>query len=161
MVDSEKKILAAERARKTVEQDALQKAEKKKKPMRPATVPITVEYTDPDGEARKADLTVRVLNFDERNYSKILAAQLANGKFNILPDDHAQYLIALATIFTMWKDDELPKDLQELLHEDELLVLRIYNFIEGHRMTRFQGGGGAGKPAQATVRLADLPEDSD
>jgi hypothetical protein len=160
MVDSEKKILAAERAKKVVEQEAKDAAEKKKKKLKPATVPVSVEYSTPEGESKSVTLTIRVLNFDERNYAKILAATLANGKFNILPDDHAQYLVALATIFTMWQSNEIPKDLQDLLHEDEDTALQLYSLIEGHRMSRFQANGGQGARSSATVRLADLPEDA-
>ena len=161
MADSEKKILAAERAKKAVEQEAREAAEKKKKKLRPATAPVVIEYPSNDGELKSVTLNVRVLNFDERNYAKILAATLANGKFNILPEDHAQYLIALATIFTMWQNSEIPQDLQDILHEDELLALKLYNAIEAHRMARFLGNRGSSQGGQASVRLADLPEDAD
>jgi hypothetical protein len=161
MAESEKKILAAERAKKMVEQEAREAAEKKKKPLKPAIAPIVVTYISKDGEEKSATLNIRVMNFDERNYARILAATLANGKFNILPEDHAQYLMALAHIFTMWQGSELPQELQDLLHDDEVLALKIYNMIEGHRVSRFQADGGSGTRGKASVRLADLPEDAD
>jgi hypothetical protein len=151
-MDSERQILAAERARREME-EVEPPPEKKTKP---AVVPITVTYYE-DETPKKVTLTIRVLNFDERNQSKILAATLANGRFNILPDAHAAFLTALATIYVMWPS-QIPDELQNQLHEDEMLALEIYNLIEGHRIARFHGDGGASKRAQATVRLADLPE---
>jgi hypothetical protein len=154
IMESERQLLAAERARREMEEAA--EAPPPEKKLKPSVVPITVTYYEDDAQ-KKVTLTIRVLNFDERNQAKILAATLANGKFNILPDEHAAFLTALATIYVMWPT-QIPDELQKQLHEDEMLALEIYNLIEGHRIARFHGNGGPGKRAPATVRLADLPE---
>lgn len=146
----EKSLLAATRAKQIIE-------EKPEKPAtKPATVPITLTYYTESEEEKTCTLPIRVLNFDERNYAKILAATLANGKFNILPEDHAMFLTALATIFAMWPN-ELPKELQATFHEDETLTIEVYTLIEGHRIARFRGDGTEGKKRSAKVRLADNP----
>jgi len=147
----EKSLLAAARAKQALEEKPVEKP-----PTKPSQIPVTFSYFSESGEEKMCTLPIRVLNFDERNYAKILAATLANGKFNILPDEHAAFLTALATIFTMWPN-ELPKELQNLLHEDEILAINVYNLIEGHRIARFRGDGAESPRRQATVRLADTP----
>jgi len=147
----EKSLLAATRAKQIIEEKPAEKPATK-----PSQVPITFTYYTESGEEKTCTLSIRVLNFDERNYARILAATLANGKFNILPEDHAVFLTALATIFTLWPN-ELPKELQATLHEDEVLAINVYNLIEGHRIARFRGDGTEGARRSATVRLADSP----
>ncbi len=147
----EKSLLAATRAKQIIEEKPAEKPATK-----PSQIPVTFDYYSESGEELTCTLAIRVLNFDERNYARILAATLANGKFNILPDDHAAFLTALATIFTMWPN-ELPKELQNLLHEDEILAINVYNLIEGHRIARFRGDGATGPRRSAAVRLADSP----
>jgi hypothetical protein len=148
----EKSLLAAARAKQTIEEEK----PVEKPATKPSQIPVTFTYYTESGEEKTCTLPIRVLNFDERNYARILAATLANGKFNILPDEHAAFLTALATIFTLWPN-ELPKELQALLHEDEALAINVYNLIEGHRIARFRGDGAESARRPATVRLADSP----
>lgn len=160
MSDSEKSILAAERAKRALDQEQEELKEKAKKKPRPSVVQAIITWPGEDGEEKSATLPIRVLNFDERNQAVLLASTLASGKFNSLPEQHAEFLMGISTIFTMWPK-ELPTELQARLHEDEFLVARVYNLIESHRAARFRRDGGSGKVVQATARLADIPASTD
>jgi hypothetical protein len=158
-MSSEKSILAAERAKQELAKEKAAK-EATKKRLRPAVVQAAVTWPDEDGNEQTATLPVRVLNFDERNQAVLLASTLAAGRFNTLPDSHAEFLMGISHIFTMWPT-ELPQGLQDRLHEDEALVAQIYSLIEQHRAARFRGDRGAGKIAQAKARLVDPPASAD
>ncbi len=150
---SEKNILAAERVKQELAKEQAAK-EASKKRARPSVVQVAVSWPDETGAEQKATLPIRVLNFDERNQAVLLASALAAGKFNTLPENHADFLMGISHIFTMWPS-EMPKSLQDRLHEDESLVGQIYGLIEQHRAARFRGDGGEGKVTQARARLVD------
>jgi hypothetical protein len=152
---SEKSILAAERAKQELAKEQAAK-EATKKRLRPSVVQVAVSWPDDDGVEQTATLPIRVLNFDEKNQAVLLASTLAAGRFNTLPESHADFLMGISHIFTMWPN-ELPQSLQNRLHEDEILVAQIYGLIEQHRATRFRGDRGEGKIAPAKARLVDPP----
>jgi hypothetical protein len=156
---TEKSILAAERAKQELAKEKEVK-EAAKKRLRPSVVQVAVTWPDDDGIEQSATLPIRVLNFDERNQAVLLASTLASGRFNMLPESHAEFLMGISHIFTMWPA-ELPQGLQNRLHEDELLVAQIYGLIEQHRAARFRGDRGEGKIPQAKARLVDPPPSVD
>lgn len=155
---TEKSVLAAERAKQELAKEKDTAALKKK--LKPAVVQTEVTWPDEDGAQQTIVLPIRVLNFDERNQAVLLASTLAAGRFNILPEAHAQFLMGISNIFTMWPS-ELPQSLQNHLHENESLVSQLYSLIEQHRAARFRGDRGSGKAMQAKARLVDPPPSSD
>lgn len=118
----------------------------------PRSIPLDLDYTDPEGRNHKALVTTQILSGDERiRVGRMTAALTGNVPWENLPP--AVRDIAYMLSWVTHSLQEPPSWLTQWLQNDVLLLQLVYQEVQTHEERYFLGDVAEGDAAEAEPRI--------
>lgn len=120
----------------------------------PRSLPVTVEYTDPEGSSHRAVCESRIMTGDERILCDRRASLLAQIPLSDLGDYARARCEALALVSTQLRD--IPDWLNKWVQEDDRLLFALREELERHTLRFFWGDNGESEKTQRVAVSSSL-----